>query len=82
MDDAPGAVTVFKAEDIANLGARTLLELLRFAPGFDVTYDNLGRARVAVRGLGSATTRGGSEDVLMLYDGVRLNEDVTGGASA
>ena len=34
VDDAPGAVTIFKAEDIANLGARTLLELLRFAPGF------------------------------------------------
>lgn len=77
---APGAVAVFSAQDIRNLGARTLVELLRFVPGFDVTFDNLGRARVAVRGVGSTTTRGGSESVLVLYDGVRLNEDVLGGA--
>lgn len=78
---APGAVTVFRAEDIRNLGARTLLELLRYVPGFDVTFDNLGRARLAVRGMASTTTRGGSEDVLIMQDGVRLNEEVGGGAT-
>ncbi len=79
-EQAPGAVTVWKAEDIKNLGARTLLDLLRFVPGFDVTYDNVGRARLSVRGVGGTTTRGGGEAVLVLYDGVRLNDDVTGGA--
>lgn len=81
-EDAPGSVTVFKSDEIRNLGARNLLELLRFVPGFDVTFDNLGRARIAVRGIGSTTSRGGSENVLVLYDGVRLNEDVNGGATA
>jgi outer membrane receptor protein involved in Fe transport len=81
-EDAPGSVTVFKSDEIRNLGARNLLELLRFVPGFDVTFDNLGRGRIAVRGIGSTTIRGGSENVLILYDGVRLNEDVNGGATA
>jgi iron complex outermembrane receptor protein len=81
QSEAPGAVTVFKAEEIRNLGARTLLELLRFVPSFDVTFDNLGHARIAVRGIGSGTSRGGSQNVLVLWDGVRLNEGVTGGAT-
>ena len=80
-EGAPGAVTVFRAEDIRNLGARTLLDLLRYVPGFDVTFDNLGRARLAVRGIASTTTRGGSENVLIMQDGVRLNEEVGGGAT-
>lgn len=81
-EQAPGAVTVFRADEIRSLGARTLLELLRYVPGFDVTFDNLGRARIAVRGLSSTTTRGGSENVLIMQDGVRLNEEVGGGATA
>ncbi|HVQ32067.1 MAG TPA: Plug domain-containing protein, partial [Vicinamibacteria bacterium] len=31
-EQAPGAVTVFRAEEIRALGARTLLELLRYVP--------------------------------------------------
>ena len=56
VEQVPGSVTVFKAEEIRNLGARTLLELLRFVPGFDVTFDNLGRARIAVRGIVPTTS--------------------------
>ncbi|HVQ29171.1 MAG TPA: TonB-dependent receptor, partial [Vicinamibacteria bacterium] len=42
---------------------------------------NLGRARVAVRGIASTTTHGGSENVLVIHDGVRLNEEIGGGAT-
>ena len=80
-EQAPGAVTVFRAEEIRALGVRTLLELLRYVPGIDLTFDNLGRARLAVRGIASTTTRGGSENVLVMQDGVRLNEEVGGGAT-
>jgi iron complex outermembrane receptor protein len=78
---APGAVSVYKAEDIRNLGARSLGDLLRLVPGFDVTIDNLGRSRLTVRGIGSSRAQGGSDLVLILLDGVRLNEEVVGGAT-
>jgi outer membrane receptor protein involved in Fe transport len=76
----PGAVTVYSSEAIRTLGASTLLELLRLTPGFDVTIDDLGRSRIAVRGVTSATQGGGSDLVLILLDGVSINEGVLGGA--
>jgi outer membrane receptor for ferrienterochelin and colicin len=82
LDRAPGAVAILKADDIRNLGARTLQEALRFLPGVDVTVDNLGRSRIVVRGIGSSATGGASENVLVLWNGLRLNEDVRGGAFA
>ena len=44
--------------------------------------DNLGRGRVIVRGVPGALTSGGSENVLVLLNGLKLNENVTGGAFA
>jgi len=81
IDQAPAAVSLVRAEEIRDLGVRTLEELLRAIPGVDVSIDNLGRPRIEMRGIPSGVTRGGSETVLVIFDGQRLNEDVTGGAT-
>jgi iron complex outermembrane receptor protein len=80
-EDAPGAVSLWKREEIVALGARTLMDLVPHVPGFDLTVDNLGRTRITVRGIGSAESRGGSENVLVVVDGLPLNDTLLGGAT-
>jgi iron complex outermembrane receptor protein len=82
-DLAPGLVTVFRAEQIRSMGVRTLRDLLRFVPGFDLLTDNLGRSRVVYRGImPAAATGGGSDGVLLMFNGHRLNDGLNGGATA
>ena len=78
VEEAPGIVSVIKAETISRMGARTLQDVLETVPGFEVLTDNLGRSRLVVRGL----TATGGESVLILFNGNRLNETITGGATA
>jgi len=78
LEDAPGIVSVIHAEEIRRMGARTLEDVLEIVPGFEVLTDSLGRDRIIVRGL-IAT---GGENVLILFNGHRLNEVITGGATA
>jgi iron complex outermembrane receptor protein len=81
-DEAPGAVSIVTGDDIRAQGARTLGDVLRLVPGVDVTTDGLGRPRVVMRGMASGATGGGSEDVLILINGERIDEPVEGGATA
>jgi iron complex outermembrane receptor protein len=81
-EEAPGSVSVVTAEEIRNLGARTLVDLLRTLPGFDVVVDSRGRSQIRVRGFPVGLGDGASEGVLVLLDGQRLNEDIDGGATA
>jgi iron complex outermembrane receptor protein len=81
-DDEPGSVYVLTEEDIRRSGARGLMDLLETVPGFEVETDNLGRGRVVVRGVPGGFTSGASENLLVLLNGVKLNENVTGGALA
>lgn len=82
VERAPGAVTVVTEAQIRALGARTLEDVLRALPGFDVLRDTLGRPRVVVRGAGLSGEAGGSDEVLLLLNGERLNEALTGGATS
>lgn len=77
LEAAPGIVSVVSAEDIRRIGARTLAEVLKLVPGFDVLTSNLGQNRIIIRGL----TAGGGENVLILFNGHRLNEEITGSAT-
>jgi iron complex outermembrane receptor protein len=81
-DDEPGTVYVLTEEDIRRSGARGLHEVLETVPGLEIVTDNLGRGRVIVRGVPAALTSGGSENLLVLLNGLKLNENVTGGAFA
>ncbi|MBI3932739.1 MAG: TonB-dependent receptor [Acidobacteria bacterium] len=80
LEEAPGVVAVLTGDEIRRMGARTLEDVLRSLPGFDVLTDNLGRSRVVLRGVavGSAA---GSDSVLILFNGHRLNEDLSGRAT-
>jgi outer membrane receptor for ferrienterochelin and colicins len=77
--DSPSSVTVFTQADIRNMGISHLGELLNFVPGFQTTRDiEQGTAdRFSSRGRGSAL----SESVLILIDGLRINDLYTGGVS-
>jgi iron complex outermembrane receptor protein len=81
VETAPGVLSVLTGEEIRNLGARTLEDVLRVIPGFDVVTTNLGRKQIVVRGA-PQRQGGGSEGVLVLFNGHPLNEDLTGGATA
>ena len=79
VEEAPGIVSVITDEEIRRMGARTLSDVLAIIPGFEVLTDNLGRSRIAVRGI--VSPRGTSESVLILFNGRRLNDHLSGGST-
>jgi iron complex outermembrane receptor protein len=81
-DDEPGLMTVVSEEDIRRTGARTVQEVLQTVAGLEVLTDSLGRARIVVRGVPGSMSAGGSPNVLVLLNGVRLNDSIFGGATA
>ncbi|MCH7749770.1 MAG: TonB-dependent receptor, partial [Acidobacteria bacterium] len=78
LEEAPGVISVITREDIRRLGLRTLEQILELLPGIEVLTDGVGRGRIFVRGIGSGNS---SQNVLVLFDGHRLNDEATGGAS-
>lgn len=73
VTDAPATVSVVTARDIAIYGYRTLAEIIRSAPGFNVTNDR-NYSYVGVRGFqrpGDYNSR-----VLILIDGHRMNDPI------
>jgi iron complex outermembrane receptor protein len=76
-DDAPAAVFVLTREDIDNMGLLTLGEALNLVPGFTVgkSIQSGQQKNIYVRGEFSSL----SEGILLLYNGQRLNDGITGG---
>ncbi len=81
LAESPGVVTVVTAEDLDAIGAHSLEDALHALPGVEVLRDGLGRPRVVIRGLSSGATGGGSENVLILLDGRRIDDPLLGGAT-
>jgi outer membrane receptor protein involved in Fe transport len=93
LEEAPSIVSVVTDEEIRRLGARTLEEVLEMVPGVEVLTDNLGRGLIVLRGVpaerrsrtpaawAARLTTGSSANVLVLFNGHRLNEDLSGGAT-
>ena len=71
--EAPSSVTVITAEQIRQFGYRTLADALRSVRGFDITYDR-NYAYVGVRGF--SRPGGYNDQVLLLLNGHRLNDNV------
>ncbi len=71
--ESPGIVTVLRRDEIRASGARDLLELLRRVPGFDFGSDTNG-----VVGIGVRTAWGHDGKVLLLVDGLEMNEPLYG----
>lgn len=77
-DEAPASVHVITREEMDNMGLMTLGEALNHVPGFTVGKSIQGgqQKNVYVRGEFSSF----SEGILVLYNGQRLNDGITGGA--
>ena len=64
--EAPSIVTVITGEEIRNMGARNIMDVLRTVPGFDPVYMGIyPQHRLYVRGMGSVT----NEKVKIMING-------------
>lgn len=66
-----GIVTVVTREEILKSGARDLMQILQLIPGFDFGVDVEGVVGIGVRGNWAHEGK-----VLMLWDGLEMNEDL------
>ncbi|KHE94042.1 Colicin I receptor precursor [Candidatus Brocadiaceae bacterium S225] len=72
---APGIITVITAEKIKHMGFRTLTDILKTVPGFDISMNNNGIKEIGVRGVLN------SLNVKILIDGHSVNEPSSGEAT-
>jgi outer membrane receptor protein involved in Fe transport len=82
LETAPGSINVLTSTDIANSGAYSLEQLLDMLPGFDLISDSLGRPRLIARGMPTGGMGGVSENIVVMINGQRLNDAISGGATA
>ena len=68
---SPGIITYITAEEIRNLGARDLMEVLRQVPGFEFGVDVDGVVGIAVRGNWAHEGK-----VVLFIDGIEMNESL------
>ena len=71
--ESPGVVSLITRDEIQASGARDLIDVLRMVPGFDVNYDVQGVTGPSLRGLW-----GYEGKILLLWDGVEMNETLYG----
>jgi outer membrane receptor for ferrienterochelin and colicin len=67
--ESPGIVTYITAEDIRKTGARDLMEVLQFVPGFEYGVDVEGVVGLGIRGNWAHEGK-----VVLLIDGLEMNE--------
>lgn len=73
---APAIATIITADEIRNMGARNLEDILKMVPGFGVSTNEIGINMIEVRGVRSFV----SEKILVMIDGHSLNRNITGSA--
>lgn len=73
---APAIATIITADEIRNMGARNLLDVLKMVPGFGISINEFNAMMVEVRGIRTAT----SEKILVMIDGHSLNRNINGSA--
>jgi len=71
--ETPGVVTIITREEIQNSGARDLIDVLRTVPGFSFGVDVEG-----VVGLGFRGIWGHEGKILLMVDGLEMNEGLFG----
>lgn len=77
ISKAASIISVMTEEDIEQMGARTIMDVLGTIPGMEIVQDRSGLSQIAVRGFGSETSSG----VKILVDGHSLNDPLSGGAT-
>jgi outer membrane receptor for ferrienterochelin and colicin len=73
VTEAPASVTIITSEEIQKYGYRTLADILRNVPGFQVSYDR-NYSYLGVRGFGPPGQYNNS--IALLIDGHRLNDNI------
>lgn len=73
---APAIATIITADEIRNMGARNLLDVLKMVPGFGVSINEFGTFMIEVRGIRTSL----SEKILIMIDGHSLNRNTNGSA--
>lgn len=73
---APAIATIISADEIRNMGARNLLDVLKMVPGFGISTNEIGFNMIEVRGVRSFV----SEKILVMIDGHSMNKNITGSA--
>ncbi len=74
---SPAIMSVVSARQIKQMGFRTLTDVLKIVPGFDIMMDTNGIMQIGVRGV----IEENSNKIKLLIDGHSVNEPGTGGAS-
>lgn len=74
---APAIATIITADEIRNMGARNLEDILKMVPGFGVSTNEWGTHMIEVRGIRTGT----SEKILVMIDGHSLNRNTNGSAT-
>jgi len=71
--DAPGVVTLVTRDEIEASGARDLIDVLRLVPGFEFGIDVKGVSSLGIRGIWGIEGK-----ILVLWDGLEMQEDLFG----
>jgi len=74
----PSSITVYTRADIRRLGMRYLSDLVNFVPGFQSVRNDDSSASYTMSSRGRRVGQGARE-LLILWDGQRLNDEVSGG---
>lgn len=70
MREAPSIVSVITGEEIKNMGARNIIDVLRTVPGFDVTLSPIGTYQINIRGMRSSRH---NDKIKIMIDGHSLS---------
>jgi len=76
LREQPGIITVITREQIERTGARDLIDILNLVPGFRFAGDAEGNIGLGIRGLWANEGK-----VLILIDGLEMNENLYGAPS-
>lgn len=71
---APAIATIITAEEIRNMGARNLLDVLKMVPGIGISTNEYGVNMVEVRGIRGSI----NEKILFMIDGHSMNRNYSG----
>jgi outer membrane cobalamin receptor len=74
----PASITVFTRADIRRMGIETLSELVNFVPGFQSFRNDDSSINYTLSNRGRRVGAGARE-LLVLWDGQRLNDEISGG---
>lgn len=74
LNETPSIVSVITSEQIRNIGARDLRDVLRTIPGFQLGMRDLGYTTIGIRGIATPN----SEKVMIMIDGIPINENLEG----